>query len=453
MRRAVLNIVGLSARDLAGGRMPRLAARAAAGSLARVRPVLPAVTCSAQATYLTGLGPAGHGIVGNGWPDRDLAEVHFWKQSNRLVAGEKLWESLRARRPGLRVANSFWWYNLGSSVDLAVTPRPIYRADGAKLLDIASWPSDLAGRIKRDLWDFPFGAFWGPFAGLDSSQWIADCARWIEHHEKPDLHLVYLPHLDYDLQRHGPASPQADLARAEIDKLAGRLADDLERAGVEVVILSEYALTAVDRAALPNRLLRERGWLVAKDERGHEVLDTFHSKAYAVCDHQVAHVVVRDPALLPEVRAALAALPGVERVLGEAEQRAEGLWHRRSGDLLLVADARSWFAYNYWLDDARAPDFARTVDIHRKPGYDPCELLVDPAVRLPWLRIAAFLLRKKLGFRSLLRLTPLDPQLIRGSHGRVPEDSLDWPVLISPRKGLPETLAATGVRDRLAEGF
>ena len=453
MRRAVLNIVGLSARDLAGGRMPRLAARAAAGSLARVRPVLPAVTCSAQATYLTGLYPSGHGIVGNGWPDRDLAEVHFWKQSNRLVAGEKLWESLRARRPGLRVANSFWWYNLGSSVDLAVTPRPIYRADGAKLLDIASWPSDLAGRIKGDLWDFPFGAFWGPFAGLDSSQWIADCARWIEHHEKPDLHLVYLPHLDYDLQRHGPASPQADLARAEIDKLAGRLADDLERAGVEVVILSEYALTAVDRAALPNRLLRERGWLVAKDERGHEVLDTFHSKAYAVCDHQVAHVVVRDPALLPEVRAALAALPGVERVLGEAEQRAEGLWHRRSGDLLLVADARSWFAYNYWLEDARAPDFARTVDIHRKPGYDPCELLVDPAVRLPWLRIAAFLLRKKLGFRSLLRLTPLDPQLIRGSHGRVPEDSLDWPVLISPRKGLPETLAATGVRDRLAEGF
>ncbi len=453
MRRAVLNVVGLSARDLAGGRMPRLAARAAAGSLARVKPAFPAVTCTAQATYLTGLDPSGHGIVGNGWPDRDLAEVHFWKQSNRLVGGEKLWETLRARRPGLRVANSFWWYNLGSGVDLAVTPRPIYRADGAKLLDIASWPPDLAGRIKKDLWDFPFAAFWGPYAGLDSSQWIADCARWIEHHEKPDLHLVYLPHLDYDLQRHGPASPQADLARAEIDKLAGRLADDLERAGAEVTLVSEYALTAVDRAALPNRLLRERGWLVAKDERGHEVLDTFHSKAYAVCDHQVAHVVVRDPALLPEVRTALAALPGVERVLGESEQRAEGLWHRRSGDLLLVADARSWFAYNYWLDDARAPDFARTVDIHRKPGYDPCELLVDPALRLPWLKVAAFLLRKKLGFRSLLRLTPLDPQLIRGSHGRVPEDSLDWPVLVSPRKGLPATLAAAEVRDRLAEGF
>lgn len=453
MRRAVLNVVGLTARDLAGGKMPRLAARAAAGSLARVRPAFPAVTCTAQSTYLTGSPPASHGIVGNGWCDRALAEVHFWKQSNRLVGGERLWESVRARRPGLRVANTFWWYNLGSSVDLAVTPRPIYRADGAKLLDIASWPADLAGRIKADLWDFPFGAFWGPYAGLDASQWIADCARWIEHREKPDLHLVYLPHLDYDLQRHGPDSPEADLARAEVDKLAGRLADDLERAGVSVTILSEYGITAVDRPILPNRLLRERGWLVAKDERGHEVLDTFHSRAFAVCDHQVAHVYVRDPALLPEVRAYLAALPGVGRVLGEAEQRAEGLWHARSGDLLLESDARSWFAYNYWADDARAPDFARTVDIHRKPGYDPCELLVDPAIRFPWLRLAWFLLRKKLGFRALLRLTPLDPGLIRGSHGRVPEDSLDWPVLIEPAKGLPATLAATDVRDRLAAGF
>lgn len=453
MRRAVLNVVGLTARDLAGGKMPRLAARAAAGSVARVRPAFPAVTCTAQTTYLTGSTPAAHGIVGNGWADRALSEVHFWKQSDRLVGGERLWDTLRARRPGLRVANTFWWYNLGSSVDLAVTPRPIYRADGAKLLDIASWPPELAGRLKADLWDFPFGAFWGPYAGLDASQWIADAARWIEHHEKPDLHLIYLPHLDYDLQRHGPESPEADLARAEVDKLAGRLADDLERAGVSVTILSEYGITAVDRPILPNRRLRERGWLVAKDERGHEVLDTFHSRAFAVCDHQVAHIYVRDPALLSEVRAALAALPGVGRVLGEAEQRAEGLWHARSGDLLLEADARSWFAYNYWTDDDRAPDFARTVDIHRKPGYDPCELLVDPAIRFPWLRVAWFLLRKKLGFRALLRLTPLDPGLIRGSHGRIPEDSLDWPVLIEPAKGLPATLAATDVRDRLAAGF
>ena len=453
MRRAVLNVVGLTSRDLAGGKMPRLAARAAAGSVARVKPAFPAVTCTAQATYLTGRSVTDHGVVANGWFDRSLSEVHFWKQSNRLVGGEKLWETLRARRPGLRIANLFWWFNLGSSVDLAVTPRPIYKADGSKVLDIATWPHDLRFALKKDLWDFPFGAFWGPYAGLDSSQWIADAVRWVEAHERPDLNLVYLPHLDYDLQRHGPDSPEADAARAEIDKLVGRLADDLERSGVEVTILSEYGITAVERAVCPNRLFRAKGWLAIKDELGGEILDTFHSRVFAACDHQVAHVYVRDTSLLGEVRALLEATPGVGRVLDVADQKAEGLWHPRSGELLAVADARSWFAYTYWEDDARAPDFARTVDIHRKPGYDPCELLIDRAARLPMLRVLWFLLRKKLGFRALLKLTPLDPQLIRGSHGRVPEDSLDWPVLIEPRKGLPVTLAATDVRERLAAGF
>jgi predicted AlkP superfamily pyrophosphatase or phosphodiesterase len=433
--------------------MPRLAARAAAGSVARVKPAFPAVTCTAQATYLTGRSATDHGVVANGWFDRSLSEVHFWKQSNRLVGGEKLWETLRARRPGLRIANLFWWFNLGSSVDLAVTPRPIYKADGSKVLDIATWPHDLRFALKKDLWDFPFGAFWGPYAGLDSSQWIADAARWVEAHERPDLNLVYLPHLDYDLQRHGPDSPEADAARAEIDKLVGRLADDLERSDVEVTILSEYGITAVERAVCPNRLFRAKGWLAIKDELGGEILDTFHSRVFAACDHQVAHVYVRDTSLLGEVRALLEATSGVGRVLDVADQKAEGLWHPRSGELLAVADARSWFAYTYWEDDARAPDFARTVDIHRKPGYDPCELLIDRAARLPMLRVLWFLLRKKLGFRALLKLTPLDPQLIRGSHGRVPEDSLDWPVLIEPRKGLPVTLAATDVRERLAAGF
>jgi predicted AlkP superfamily pyrophosphatase or phosphodiesterase len=453
MRRAVLNIVGLTARDLTSGKMPKLAARVASGSMARVKPAFPAVTCTAQAGYLTGLTPAGHGIVANGWMDRTLSEVHFWKQSNRLVEGEKIWETVRSERPGFRVANLFWWFNLGSSVDMAVTPRPIYKADGSKALDIATWPHDLRYALKKDLWDFPFGAFWGPYAGLDSSQWIADAARWVEHNEKPDLNLVYLPHLDYDLQRHGPRSPEADAARAEIDKLAGRLAEDLERSGVEVTILSEYGITPVDRAVCLNRVFRTRGWLAIKDELGGEILDTFHSRAFAVCDHQVAHVYVRDAALLSEVRAVLESTPGVERVLDVAAQKAEGLWHARSGDLLVVSDAHSWFAYTYWEDDTRAPDFARTVDIHRKPGYDPCELLIDPNVSFPMLRVLWFLLRKKLGFRALLKLTPLNPQLVKGSHGRVPDDSLDWPVLIEPRVGLPATIEATQVRDRLAVGF
>ena len=454
MRRAVLNVVGLSARDLQSGRMPRLAERALRGSVARVRPAFPAVTCTAQSDYLTGVRPSQHGIVGNGWYDRALSEVQFWKQSNRLVTAPKLWHDLHARTPRPKVANLFWWYNMGTDADLAVTPRPVYRADGGKIFDIATYPQSYRERLKRDLGAFPFHNFWGPLAGAPSSQWIADCARWVEEHEQPDLSLVYLPHLDYDLQRFGPADPRSAVARGEIDRIAGALADYLEARGVEVMIVSEYAITAVDRAVPLNRVLRRHGWLELKDEVGTETLDVFASRAFAVVDHQVAHVVVLDPAIREDVRKALLATPGVAEVLDAEGQAAAGLRHARSGDFVVVADARSWFSYYWWEDDAKAPDYARTVDIHRKPGYDPAELFVDPRLRLHALRIAWFLLKKALGFRALLRLVPLDASLVRGSHGRIPEDTLDWPVLIgAPGSGLPPELASTDVHARLREGF
>lgn len=454
MRRAVLNVVGLSARDLHSGLMPRLAARANRGSVARVSPAFPAVTCTAQSDYLTGVRPSQHGIVGNGWYDRALSEVQFWKQSNRLVGAPKVWDTLHAVNPRLKVANLFWWYNMGTNADIAVTPRPVYRADGGKIFDIATYPQALKERLKKDLGAFPFHNFWGPMAGRPSSQWIADSALWIEEHEKPDLSLVYLPHLDYDLQRYGPADPRSDEARREIDKVAGALADALEARGVEVIIVSEYAITAVDRAVPLNRVLRRHGWLELKDELGTEILDVFASKAFAVVDHQVAHVVVLDPSILADVKKVLEATPGVGQVLDAEGQAAAGIRHVRSGDLVVVADARSWFSYYWWEDDARAPDYARTVDIHRKPGYDPVELFVDPAVRVPALRIAWFLLKKALGFKALLRLIPLDASLVRGSHGRVPEDKLDWPVLIgAPGSGLPEELASHEVCARITEGF
>ena len=232
MRRAVLNVVGLSARDLSSGVMPRLAARAAKGSVAKVRPAFPAVTCTAQSDYLTGKQPSVHGIVGNGWYDRTLSEVQFWKQSNRVVLASKVWDELHAKNPKLKVANLFWWYNMGTAADISVTPRPVYKADGGKIFDIASYPQRYKELLKRELGDFPFHSFWGPRAGLPSSQWIADSARWIEEHEQPDLSLVYLPHLDYDLQRFGPADPRCDVARRDVDKLVGDLAEFLELDGV-----------------------------------------------------------------------------------------------------------------------------------------------------------------------------------------------------------------------------
>jgi predicted AlkP superfamily pyrophosphatase or phosphodiesterase len=454
MRRAVLNVVGLSARDLTSGVMPRLAARAAKGSVAKVRPAFPAVTCTAQSDYLTGKSPSVHGIVGNGWYDRALSEVQFWKQSNRLVGAPKVWDELHAKNPKLKVSNLFWWYNMGTNADIAVTPRPAYLADGGKIFDIASYPQRFKELLKRELGDFPFHSFWGPRAGLPASQWIADSARWIEEHEQPDLNLVYLPHLDYDLQRHGPADPRCDAARRDIDKLVSDLAEFLEARGVEVLIVSEYAITPVDRAVALNRVLRQHGWLEIKLEAGAEVLDVFASKAFAVVDHQVAHIVVLDPTILAEVKKVLEGTPGVGQVLDAAGQAAAGIKHVRSGDLIAIADGQSWFSYYWWTDDALAPDYARTVDIHRKPGYDPVELFVDPQVALPALRVAWFLLKKKLGFKALLKLIPLDATLVRGSHGRIPEDTLDWPVLIAPASAtLPAQMASTDVYARITKGF
>jgi predicted AlkP superfamily pyrophosphatase or phosphodiesterase len=446
-RTAILNVVGLTPRIL-GSDTPQLSAAAAAGGLVRVRPVLPAVTCTAQSTYLTGLPPSGHGCVANGWFDRTLAEHHFWKQSNRLVGGRKLWERARERRPGFTCAKLFWWYNMYSTADWSITPRPMYPADGRKVFDVHSHPLGIRDEIKRDLGPFPFPAFWGPVAGIASSEWIAASARWIEERHAPDLSLVYLPHLDYNLQRLGPDDPRLrDDVRA-IDRVAGELIAFYAQRGVKTLVLSEYGITRVRRSIALNRLFRARGWLTLKDELGLELLDCGASRAFAIADHQIAHVYVNDPSILGEVRTLLESVDGVASVLDEAGKRAAGLDHARSGDLVAFSAEDAWFTYYYWDDDRRAPDFARCVDIHRKYGYDPVELFLDPELSLPKLRLAWKLLRKKLGFRTLMDVIPLDASLVRGSHGTCPASSDEWPVLIGTGASA-EPIPATAVHDRL----
>jgi predicted AlkP superfamily pyrophosphatase or phosphodiesterase len=382
--------------------------------------------------------------VGNGWYHRDLAEVHFWKQSNRLVQGVKLWESLRRDHPGFSCAQLFWWFNLYSSADWSITPRPLYPADGRKIFDIYAWPYSVRTEIKRDLGEFPFPGFWGPAAGRDSaagsadaaSRWIADAAQWIERRFSPTLNLVYLPHLDYNLQRLGPQHPgiAGDLQR--IDHIVGGLIDFFSGRSVEAVVLSEYGISPVDTPVHLNRLFRQQGWLAIKDELGRELLDCGACRVFAVADHQVAHIYLNDPSLEDPVRRLLEKQDGVVEVWGAAEKRAGGLEHPRAGDLVAVAGERAWFTYYYWLDDRRAPDFARTVDIHRKPGYDPVELFLDPETPLMQARIAWRLLQKRMGFRMLMDVVPLDASLVRGSHGRRPARPEEWPLLITRRRDL-----------------
>jgi predicted AlkP superfamily pyrophosphatase or phosphodiesterase len=453
-RLAVINVVGLT-EALIGEHTPAIAAFRKRGARAHIAPAFPAVTCTAQSNYLTGTTPARHGIVGNGWFHRELAEVQFWKQSNHLVAGDKIWDDLRARVPGFTCAQLFWWYNMYTRADYSITPRPLYRADGGKIFDIHTWPHSIRTDIKRELGEFPFFGFWGPSAGVKSplgaadvtSRWIARAAQWIEEKYQPTLNLVYLPHLDYNLQRHGPFVPSTKPGRADInpaiipdlqaiDEMVGDLLAFFEKQSIRVVLLSEYGITNVRQSIHLNRLFRSRGWLAIKDEAGRETLDAGASQVFAVADHQVAHIYVNDRALMTEVIKLLRGTGGIDRVLDRGDKAAADIDHPRAGDLIAVAEENAWFTYYYWLDDACAPDFARTVDIHRKPGYDPAELFLDPKLALPKTQIAWRLLKKKLGFRMLMDVIPLDASLVKGSHGRIPADSLDWPVFLTSESRL-----------------
>jgi predicted AlkP superfamily pyrophosphatase or phosphodiesterase len=441
----VLDVVGLTP-SLIGEHTPNIARLARDGFQAELGTVLPAVTCSAQSTFLTGLLPRGHGIVGNGWYFRDLAEVWLWRQSNHLVGGEKVWEMGRRRDSRFTCAKVFWWYNMYSSADWSVTPRPAYPADGRKVPGIYTHPAELRRGLESALGPFPLFNFWGPRADIRSSEWIAGAARRLLEEQRPTLTLVYLPHLDYDLQRHGPDWPGLPRELRAIDAAAGTLIDLARSRDMEVIVLSEYGITGVTSSVSINRALRREGFLAVQETLGWELLDAGASRAFAVSDHQVAHVYVRNPQDIKAVKALLEALDGVESVLDHAGQAAYGLDHARSGELVAVARKDRWFDYYYWLDDRKAPDFAPTVDIHRKPGYDPAELFLDPRQRLVKLKILYKLLRKALGFRYLLDVIPTSSELVRGSHGRLPDDPRDGPVLISSsRAARAARIAATQV--------
>ncbi len=455
-RTVVLTVVGLTPR-LLGEATPNLAALVRTGGMRPLETILPAVTCAVQSTFTTGMLPRGHGCVANGWYFRELSEVWLWRQSDRLVAGEKIWEAAARRDPAFTCAKLFWWYNMYSSATYAVTPRPMYPADGRKIPDIYTEPPELREDLTARLGAFPLFDFWGPSAGIRSSRWIADCARHVYDTRRPTLMLVYLPHLDYNLQRWGPRSPRIRQDLVAIDGICGELVDHVRRDGARVIVVSEYGITDVSGAVHVNRALREAGFVRVREELGRELLDAGASEAFAVADHQVAHVYVKRAERVADVKGLLETLPGIETVLDGDGKRAHGLDHPRSGELVAVAKPDRWFTYYYWLDDAVAPDFAPTVDIHRKPGYDPVELFVDPRIPAPKLKIGWILLRKALGFRYLMDVIPLDAGLVRGSHGRLTDDLQDGPLLVSsepsllPAGSVPATAVKRLVLDHVFE--
>jgi predicted AlkP superfamily pyrophosphatase or phosphodiesterase len=359
---------------------------------------------------LTGTMPNKHGIVGNGWYDRNYSEVRFWQQSNRLISGELFYQ-------GIETAKMFWWFNQHSAVKYSATPKPHYGCDGSKVFDIID---DTDCQLVKHLGPFPFFSFWGPNAGLPASDWIARATARVLREKKPQLTLCYLPHLDYDFQRFTKPSHERV---AEVDRCASMVIDAAEDIGAIPIIVSEYGLVPVSRPVSINRILRQAGMLSVRQGPFGEMLIPGDCRAFAVADHQVAHVYVNDPGALHEVREILTKQPGIRSVVHPEQLQLD---HPRSGDWIALAQNDSWFTYYYWDDDKLAPDFARTVDIHRKPGYDPCELFITSKYRALF-RLA----QKKLGLRMKMDVIPLNPGLVGGSHGLV--NPIDQnPILIGP---------------------
>ena len=440
----VIDVVGLSTSLLE--EMPFLKQYISRKNIAIISPMLPAVTTAVQSTYLTGKWPAEHGIVGNGWYDKEACEVKFWKQSNKLVHGEKIWEKAKKQDPSFSCSQMFWWYNMYSSADYSLTPRPQYLADGRKLPDCYSQPAGLRDEMQEALGQFPLFQFWGPGANIKSTQWIADAAMLTDDRYNPTLTLIYLPHLDYCLQKFGPSFSFIKKDLLDIDKVLENLVNFYEKKNTKIIILSEYGIAPVSKPLHLNRLFREHGLLAIREEGGLELLDAGASKAFVVADHQVAHVYINDVSVTEKVKQILAKIAGVELVLDKTAQKQYHLDHNRSGDLVLMADADYWFTYYFWLDDAKAPDFARCVDIHKKPGYDPVEMFMTSKLRAGYK-----LLRKKTGFRYVMDVIPLDATLIKGSHGRMGGSPAYHPIIITDQKVVTDTLTAVDVFDIISQ--
>jgi len=437
----VIDIVGLST-SLIGEHTPFLKQYIQNNFVNTISPMLPAVTTSVQSTYVTGKWPGEHGIVGNGWYDHAECEIKFWKQSNKLVHGEKIWDKAKRMDPGFTCSKMFWWYNMYSMADYSVTPRPNYLADGRKMPDCYSHPASLRDELQKELGTFPLFQFWGPGANIKSTQWIADASVLTDKKYNPTLTLIYLPHLDYCLQKFGSDFNKIANELKQIDGVVEQLVSHYKKTGARIILLSEYGITNVDRPVYINRVLRENGLLNIRIERGLELLDAGASAAFAVADHQVAHIYINDPQVASKVRSVIEKIPGVELVLDRNEQKKYHIDHERSGDLVVMADARSWFCYYFWMDDNKAPDYARAVDIHKKPGYDPVEMFMTSKLRAGYK-----LLRKKAALRYVMDVIPLDATLIKGSHGSINTSSSFHPVLITSQELAKKELQATDVYD------
>jgi len=431
---ALMSIPGLRSQDLAA--MPRLSALASGGgTTVPLTPSFPCVTWPVQANLLTGIGPQQHGVVANGLYHRESGDVEMWTAWNNCVRAPQIWDRLHQHDPSLTSAAWFPLLSKGAAADYVCIPAPIHNDDGTESLWCHTKPEELYPQLMESLGHFPLMNFWGPLAGIKSTDWIVDSAVMIAKQHQPRFTAIYLQHLDYAAQKFGPDSDQAMAALGELDAAIGRLIDGYADAGLDDVlwlVASEYVISEVSEVVYPNRILREAGMLsLQENEDGGEVLVPRESAAWALVDHQFAHVFVQETATIPRVADLFREHELVEQVLVGKERSTVGLDHPRSGEIVLIARPEAWLAYYWWMDDAQAPGFARTVDIHRKPGYDPVEMFID----MP------------------SRRTPLDATLVKGSHGYPATDKSRRGVLLTSDASCVGDIGESGLRDTDVAGL
>ncbi|HEX5105341.1 MAG TPA: nucleotide pyrophosphatase/phosphodiesterase family protein [Pirellulaceae bacterium] len=437
----LLSIPGLRSQDLAA--MPNLSRLTAGGDRAMLTPSFPCVTWPVQANMLTGKLPREHGVVANGFYWRETHEVEMWTAWNDKIQQPQIWDLLhtnpkRKRESEERLTSAVWFPMLskGCGADYICMPKPVHNPDGSESLWCYTKPVEMYGTLRDTFGHFPLQHFWGPLANIKSTAWIADSAAWAMREFRPNFFYIYLPHLDYAAQKTGPDSPQALAAVKELDDVLGKLfaagnaaytptrnvSEGVKRSASEGplwLIASEYVITPVDHVTYPNRTLREAGLLTVKNDGTGELIDFANTPAWALVDHQFSHVFVkdRDAATIQRAAELFRGQTGIAEVLAGNERGKYALDHERSGDVILISTQSSWQAYYYWLDDANAPKFARTVDIHNKPGYDPVELHFDFATKS----------------------IPLDATLTKGSHGAPATTDAQRGVLLSSK-----AIGATG---------
>jgi hypothetical protein len=433
----LLSVPGLRRQDLA--HMPNLSRLTEQGDKASLAASFPAVTWSVETNMLTGRLADEHGVIGNGFYWRDTHEVEMWTAWNDKILRPQIWDTLHQHNPKLTSAVWFPMLSKGSGADYICMPKPVHNPDGSESLWCYTRPVELYGTLRDTFGHFPLKHFWGPLANILSTKWIAETAALAMRDFQPNFFFIYLPHLDYAAQKTGPDSPQALAAVKELDEVLGKLFEEGNAAfgGKQPLwlIASEYVITPVDHVTYPNRTLREAGLLTVKDDGEGELIDFASTPAWALVDHQFSHVFVKDadPATIDKVAKLFRGQPGIAEVLVGDERAKYGINHERSGEIILVSTPNSWQAYYYWLDDAKVPKFARTVDIHRKPGYDPVELHFDFATKS----------------------IPLDATLVKGSHGAPVTTEEQRGVLLASQRGVfvEQPMADTDVADLVLRQF